>query len=62
MGREGREAGHHTRELTWGRLIPKMFGLKSRGAKFCEFVKPVGLGARSFKSQLTQHWVSQDGE
>ena len=50
---ESREMGPHTRDLTRGKPIPII--LKTRGAEFCEFIKPVGLETWNFKSHLTQH-------
>ena len=55
--RRRREMGTRTRKHTWGRLIPITFGFKDQGDEFCEFAKPVELGAWSFNSQLTQHWA-----
>ena len=59
MHREGREMGECTRELTLRRLNSTAFGFKTRGAEFCEFVKPKGLGPWNVRGQLTQHSKSE---
>lgn len=41
---KGQKSSPPSRELSWGKLIPITFDLKSRGSEFRAFVKTVGHG------------------
>ena len=62
---EGRETNYHTREPTWGRQIPIIFGFEKKSGLFCEFLQPTVLKAWNFRNQqdngraerLRRNWV-----